>query len=163
MPEGEMTRKRAACACEKSLHGFAKEINLGKFILLGKGEERTGGRNRPSILADAFEAVIGAIYLDGGLESAKDFVLVFVEKAAYRVAAGIAEAPDLEKSRPHGEENTRAYQQHEHRYAENIVVYKRDHLHDRVHIGKQTFRNNYSQQLYHAPREKSKYAGEQKQ
>lgn len=82
MPEGEMTRKRAACACEKSLHGFAKEINLGKFILLGKGEERTGGRNRPSILADAFEAVIGAIYLDGGLESAKDFVLVFVEKAA---------------------------------------------------------------------------------
>ena len=82
MPEGEMTRKRAACACEKSLHGFANEINLGKFILLGKGEERTGGRNRPSILADAFEAVIGAIYLDGGLESAKDFVLVFVEKAA---------------------------------------------------------------------------------
>lgn len=82
LPEGEMTKKRAACACEKSLHGFAKEIELGRFILLGKGEERTGGRSRPSILADAFEALIGAIYLDGGLESAKNFVLKFVEKAA---------------------------------------------------------------------------------
>lgn len=82
LPEGIMTKKRAACACEKSLFGFAKEINLGKYIRLGRGEERTGGRNRASILADAFEAVIGAIYLDGGLDSAKSFVLKFVEKAA---------------------------------------------------------------------------------
>ncbi|MBO5936939.1 MAG: ribonuclease III [Clostridia bacterium] len=82
LPEGEMTKKRAACACEKSLVSFAKKINLGKYILLGRGEEHTGGRNRASILADAFEAVIGAIYLDGGLENARKFVLDFVKEAA---------------------------------------------------------------------------------
>ncbi len=82
LPEGEMTKKRAACACEKSLFNFAKEINLGKYILLGRGEENTNGRNRASILADAFEAVIAAIYLDGGLEQARRFVLDFVKKAA---------------------------------------------------------------------------------
>lgn len=82
LPEGEMTKKRAACVCEKSLFGFAKEINLGKYLLLGRGEENTGGRNRASILADAFEAVIAAIYLDGGLESVRGFVLAFIKKAA---------------------------------------------------------------------------------
>lgn len=82
LPEGEMTKRRAACVCEKSLFGFAKEIDLGKYILLGKGEEHTGGRKRPSILADAFEAVIAAIYLDGGLEQAREFVLRFIKKAA---------------------------------------------------------------------------------
>lgn len=82
LPEGEMTKKRAACVCEKSLYGFAKEINLGKYLLLGRGEENTGGRNRASILADAFEAVIAAIYLDGGLESVRGFVLGFIKKAA---------------------------------------------------------------------------------
>ena len=84
LPEGEMTKKRAACVCEKSLFGFAKKINLGRFMLLGRGEEHTGGRNRASILADAFEAVIGAIYLDGGLENARKFVLDFVKEAAAR-------------------------------------------------------------------------------
>ena len=82
LPEGEMTKKRAACACEKSLCEFARKINLGKYMLLGKGEEHTGGRNRASVLADAFEAVIGAIYLDGGLENARKFVLDFVKEAA---------------------------------------------------------------------------------
>lgn len=82
LPEGEMTKKRAACACEKSLYKFAKEISLGKYIYLGKGEENMGGRDRASILADAFEAVIAAIYLDGGLENARRFVLRFVKKAA---------------------------------------------------------------------------------
>jgi len=82
LPEGEMTKRRAACVCEKSLFGFAQEIDLGKYILLGKGEERTGGRNRTSILADAFEAVIAAIYLDGGIDAARDFVLPFLKKAA---------------------------------------------------------------------------------
>lgn len=82
LPEGEMTKKRAACVCEKSLHGFAKQINLGRFLLLGRGEDNTGGRNRASILADAFEAVIGAIYLDGGLESVRGFVLGFIKEAA---------------------------------------------------------------------------------
>lgn len=82
LPEGDMTKRRAACVCEKSLFDFAKEIDLGKYILLGKGEEHTGGRNRPSILADAFEAVIAAIYLDGGLEEAKKFILRFLKTAA---------------------------------------------------------------------------------
>lgn len=82
LPEGIMTKRRAACVCEKSLFSFAKEIELGKYIQLGKGEERTGGRTRPSILADAFEAVIAAIYLDGGLDCARDFVITFLKKAA---------------------------------------------------------------------------------
>lgn len=82
LPEGEMTKRRAACVCERSLFEFAKEIELGKYILLGKGEEHTGGRTRPSILADAFEAVIAAIYLDGGLEEARSFILPFLKKAA---------------------------------------------------------------------------------
>ena len=82
LPEGEMTKRRAACVCEKSLFGFAQEIDLGKYILLGKGEERTGGRKRTSILADAFEAVIAAIYLDGGIDAARNFVLPFLKKAA---------------------------------------------------------------------------------
>ncbi|MBQ7296513.1 MAG: ribonuclease III [Clostridia bacterium] len=82
LPEGEMTKKRAACVCEKSLHGFAKQINLGKYLLLGRGEDNTGGRHRASILADAFEAVIGAIYLDGGLENVRKFVLGFIKEAA---------------------------------------------------------------------------------
>ena len=82
LPEGEMTKRRAACACEKSLYKFAKEISLGEFIFLGKGEENMGGRDRTSILADAFEAVIAAIYLDGGIENARKFVLRFVTKAA---------------------------------------------------------------------------------
>ena len=82
LPEGEMTKRRAACVCEKSLFGFAQEIDLGKYILLGRGEERTGGRNRASILADAFEAVIAAIYLDGGLDAARTFVLPFLKRAA---------------------------------------------------------------------------------
>ncbi len=82
LPEGELTRLRAATVCEKALFGFSKEINLGEHIQLGKGEENTGGRERASINSDAFEAVIAAIYLDGGIEEAKKFVLRFVEKHA---------------------------------------------------------------------------------
>ena len=78
-PEGELTKLRAYAVCEKSLFAYAKEIELGKFLRLGKGEEHTGGRNRASVLSDAFEAVIAAIYLDGGLEPAKKFILRFVE------------------------------------------------------------------------------------
>lgn len=81
VPEGELTKLRAATVCEKSLFGFAKQIDIGSFIRLGKGELNTGGRERPSILSDAFEAVIAAIYLDGGMEQAKKFVLRFVNEA----------------------------------------------------------------------------------
>lgn len=79
LPEGELTKLRANIVCEESLSDVAKEINLGNHILLGRGEEATGGRDRISILADAFEAVIAAIYLDGGIENAKEFILDHME------------------------------------------------------------------------------------
>lgn len=78
--EGELTKMRASLVCEKSLYVFAQEIKLGEYLLLGKGEENTGGRERPSILADAFEAVIAAIYLDGGYEPAARHILRFIPK-----------------------------------------------------------------------------------
>lgn len=68
MSEGEMTKLRAAIVCEPSLVIFANELNFGDLILLGKGEEQTGGRMRPALLADVFEAFIGALYLDQGVE-----------------------------------------------------------------------------------------------
>ena len=74
MPEGELTRMRASLVCEKSLCAFSRELDLGSHILLGRGEEKNGGRERDSILADAFEAVLAAIYLDGGVEAAKNHV-----------------------------------------------------------------------------------------
>lgn len=78
LPEGELTKLRASMVCEPALAYCAKDINLGKYILLGKGEEATGGRNRDSITADVMEAVIGAIYMDGGIEPAKKHILRFV-------------------------------------------------------------------------------------
>lgn len=78
-PEGELTRLRANAVCEKSLSIFAKKIGLGDYLLLGKGEKNTNGNERPSILADAFEALLAAIYLDGGMEAARSFVLPFIE------------------------------------------------------------------------------------
>ena len=80
LPEGELTKIRASLVCEKSLYEFAKQIDLGEHILLGKGEENTGGRERVSILADAFEAVIAAVFLDGGLEAAKRHIIKFIPK-----------------------------------------------------------------------------------
>ncbi len=79
IPEGELTKLRASLVCEKSLCSFSREINLGEHLLLGHGEEKGGGRERDSILADAFEAVLAAIYLDGGMESAREYVLRFVK------------------------------------------------------------------------------------
>ena len=76
--EGELTKLRASLVCEKSLHIFAQKIKLGEFIMLGKGEEITGGRERPSILADAFEAVIAAVFLDGGFEPVTKYILGFM-------------------------------------------------------------------------------------
>lgn len=77
-PEGGLTKLRASIVCENSCYNFAKKIRLGEFIRLGKGEEMTGGRDRRSILADAFEALIAAISLDGGMERAREFILGFV-------------------------------------------------------------------------------------
>lgn len=77
-PEGELTKLRASLVCEKSLFVFAKKINLGDYIMLSKGEKNNRGNERPSIVSDAFEALIAAIYLDGGVEQARKFVLSFV-------------------------------------------------------------------------------------
>ena len=77
-PEGELTRLRASMVCEPTLAFCTKEMELGKYLLLGKGEEQTGGRERKSILSDALEAVIGSIYLDGGFANAKEFIFRFV-------------------------------------------------------------------------------------
>ena len=78
MPEGEATRKRASMVCEQTLALCAKEIELGSYLYLGKGEDHTGGRERASVISDALEALIGAIYLDGGFTSAKEFVERFI-------------------------------------------------------------------------------------
>ena len=78
IPEGELTKKRASLVCEPSLAYCAREFELPKYLLLGKGEDMTGGRNRDSIVSDATEALLGAIYLDGGFASAKEFVLNFI-------------------------------------------------------------------------------------
>ena len=75
MPEGELTRLRASLVCEPTLAFCASDLELGSYLNLGRGEELTGGRQRDSITSDALEAVIGAIYLDGGFASAKEFVL----------------------------------------------------------------------------------------
>ena len=78
MTEGKMTKLRASLVCEMSLASAAREISLGEYLYLGKGELVTGGAKRDSILSDAFEALIGAMYLDGGMEPAKKFVEQYV-------------------------------------------------------------------------------------
>ena len=75
LKEGEMTKVRATVVCEKSLYKIAKKHNFSDFLYLGKSEQITGGKNRPAILADSVEAVIAAIYLDGGLEQAEKFII----------------------------------------------------------------------------------------
>lgn len=78
LPEGELTKLRASLVCEKSLYDFAKTIDLGKYLILSKGERNNGGADRPSILSDAFEALIAAIYIDGGFTPASKHILNFV-------------------------------------------------------------------------------------
>lgn len=77
-PEGELTKLRASIVCEQTLAFCTRKLNLGDYLFLGKGEDLTGGRQRKSVLSDAFEAVMGAIYLDGGFASAKEFIHRFV-------------------------------------------------------------------------------------
>ncbi len=78
MPEGQLTKLRASMVCEPALAYCAKDIDLGSYMLLGKGEETTGGRYRSSITSDVMEAIIGAIFLDGGIEEAKKYIYRFV-------------------------------------------------------------------------------------
>ena len=78
LTEGQLTKLRASIVCEPTLATCTESIHLGDYLFLGKGEDHTGGRTRKSVLSDAMEAVIGAIYLDGGFASAKEFVLKFI-------------------------------------------------------------------------------------
>ena len=78
MPEGKLTKMRSSLVCETALAQCAKEIQLGNYILLGKGEEATGGRYRESITSDVMEALIGALYLDGDKEAAQNFVTKYI-------------------------------------------------------------------------------------
>jgi ribonuclease-3 len=77
--EGDLTKMRASAVCEPSLARLARQLNLGRCLFMGKGEERSGGRERPSILADSFESLLGAVYLDGGLEEARRFLLKYIK------------------------------------------------------------------------------------
>ncbi len=79
LPEGELSKLRAALVCEKSLCRFSKSLGVGDYLRLSRGEKNLKGNERPSILADAFEAIIASIYLDGGMEQARKFILRFVE------------------------------------------------------------------------------------
>ncbi len=78
--EGDLTKMRASIVCEQTLAIAAGDISLGEYIMLGKGEEKTGGRGRASVVSDAMEALIGALYLDGGIECAKDFIVRYILK-----------------------------------------------------------------------------------
>lgn len=87
--EGELTKIRAKTVCEKALLQVAEEINIGSYLLLGKGEEMSGGRKRKSILADAVEAVIGAVYVDKGYDEAKKFVTAHFRDIIYNASSGV--------------------------------------------------------------------------
>ena len=78
MSEGDMTKLRAGVVCEPALAKYARKISLGEYIFMGRGESAGGGRGRDSVLSDAYEAVIGAIYLDGGYDAARDFILAAI-------------------------------------------------------------------------------------
>ncbi len=78
LPEGELTKLRSSLVCEKQLCNFSKTLGVHKFLKLSRGEKRSGGENRPSILADVFESILAAVYLDGGMDEAKKLALKFI-------------------------------------------------------------------------------------
>ncbi len=80
LPEGDLTRMRAAMVCEEALASYSEKVNLGGFLLLGKGEAQSGGARKNAILADAFEAILAAMYLDAGMETVSAFLLPFLEE-----------------------------------------------------------------------------------
>ena len=107
LKEGEMTKVRATVVCEKSLYKIAKMHNFSDFLYLGKSEKQTGGENRPAILADSVEAVIAAIYIDGGLEEAKKIIIENlkeeIELASKNVGQKDYKTVLQEKLQEHGE------------------------------------------------------------
>ena len=94
LPEGDLTKARAAVVCEASLSSRAAEPGLGDYLLLGHGEQNSGGSKRPSILEDAFESVIGAIYMDQGWEKAQRYVLAQLEEHLQQVESGHSQVRD---------------------------------------------------------------------
>ncbi len=88
LSEGEMSKIRALIVCEASLASCANKIGLGNLILLGKGEEANGGRERPSILSDTMEAIIGSVYLDGGIDEAEGFIMYLLEDIYHKAVEG---------------------------------------------------------------------------
>jgi len=88
LPEGELTKLRAAIVCEGSLFELAERLELGPHLLLGRGERLGGGDRRPSVLADATEALLAAVYLDGGMEAAEDLLLPFIREKAEAIVRG---------------------------------------------------------------------------
>lgn len=94
LPEGELTKSRAAVVCEASLSSRASELNLGDYLLLGRGELLSGGRRRSSMLEDAFEAVIGAIYMDQGWIKALNYVIRQLEEHLKQVETGVSKVKD---------------------------------------------------------------------
>lgn len=108
--EGELTRMRAALVCEPTLAQVARKLDLGRYLLLGRGEELSGGRERPSILADVFEALCGAICLDAGLEAARKFILKHLSPAI----------KTLEAQRDYGDYKTVLQELVQRKYDENV-------------------------------------------
>ncbi|HWQ57682.1 MAG TPA: ribonuclease III [Clostridia bacterium] len=86
--EGDMTRLRAQTVCEGALYEVAKGLDIGDTLLLGRGEDHSGGRDKPSILSDALEALIGALYIDGGMESARRFIMGFIDSSVDAALTG---------------------------------------------------------------------------
>lgn len=99
-PEGDLSRIRSVTVCEKALHTFALEISLGDYLFLGHGESLNNGRQRSSILADAFEALLAAIFLDGGIEPVEKFLMPFIIKEV-NSAAGLGVAQDYKTALQH--------------------------------------------------------------
>ena len=95
LSEGELTRMRSVLVCEPTLASFAEKLELGRFLRFGKGEAANGGAKKPAILADAFEAILAAIYLDAGLDAASSFVTPFLEDAVVKTAGGEADSKTL--------------------------------------------------------------------
>jgi ribonuclease-3 len=93
--EGQLSKLKGFFVSAANLVKYAEQINLGNFLLLGKGEEKTGGRSKPALLVNAFEAVLGAIYRDGGLDAARILVQRFVGPQIRDVGVGMAEIPDF--------------------------------------------------------------------
>ena len=90
LPEGQLTKLRAAVVCEQSLFEVAKQFSLSEDMLLGRGEEACGGRERPALLADAVEAVLAAVYLDGGMDAARTFAMRFIPQRTVQAERGHA-------------------------------------------------------------------------